>query len=123
MIEREKKTLKFTDILELAKQGYTPSDIKELLSLNVNDTEVIPQEKELTEKALDTVESEQATLPEAESETPPVAEADSINYKELFEKSQVTINKLNKLLTGKNIEETSTQSETELLSELVRSFM
>lgn len=115
--------MKLTDIIELAKQGFTPGDIKELIALNTNETEVEPIAPEQTEKHIEPVESEQKPIVKTESDEPVIAEDDSINYKELFEKSQATIDRLNRIITSRNVQEPNTKTDEELLSDLVRSFM
>lgn len=73
--------MKFSDILDLARQGYKPADIKELLSLNTDPVnEPDPEPKP---------EPEPEPKPEPEPEPKPEPEPD---YKKLYED---TLNKLN----------------------------
>ena len=66
--------MKLTDIIELAKQGYKPSDIRELLKIET-ETEPQPQQEQ---------EEQPAEDPQQEQEEHP-AEPD---YKQLYEKEK-----------------------------------
>ena len=57
--------MKFTDILALAKQGYTPADIKELLAIETD--QQTPKDETPAEPAAAPVikEQEQTTIPAA----------------------------------------------------------
>lgn len=86
--------MKFSDIVALAKSGYTVSDIKELISMT------------------DSVEADSATIEKADSETAPAAESekedtttsadsseDNTDYKKLYED---TLSKLEKAQASNN---------------------
>lgn len=75
--------MKLTDIIELAKQGYKPSDIRELLKI---ETETEPQPQQDPEPEPETQpEPEPETQPEPEQETKPEPEQD---YKKLYEEEK-----------------------------------
>ena len=80
--------MKLTDIIALAKQGYTPADIKELLTLATEETQT-ETESEASEKAKGPVKEPE---PEEPSEGPqggadPETE-ESVKIKELQSKVQ-----------------------------------
>ena len=69
--------MKFSDILDLARQGYKPSDIKELMSMETEPkTETKPE-----------------TEPETKPETKPETEPD---YKKLYEDTLKRLDALQK---------------------------
>lgn len=78
--------MKFSDILDLARQGYKPSDIRELLSM---DTETKPE-----------TESEHENEPENEPETE--SEPD---YKKMYEDTLKRLDALQKANQRKPVEE------------------
>lgn len=71
--------MKFSDILDLARQGYKPSDIRELLSM---DTEPEPKP-----------EPEPETKPDTEPEPKPEPEPD---YKKMYEDTLKRLDALQK---------------------------
>ena len=73
--------MKLTDIIELAKQGYKPSDIRELLKI---ETETEPQPQQDPEP-----EPEQpAEDPQPDSEPEQPAEDPQPDYKQLYEEEK-----------------------------------
>lgn len=66
--------MKFTDILELAKKGYTPKDIKELLAIPVPEEEAPKQDPEPVEEPAPEEKPVEGQDP-AESEDNPEMEA------------------------------------------------
>lgn len=81
--------LSITDIVALARAGYKPADVKELITLSEKVTEPIPEEQQAA-----TAPTSEETTESAEPEKAPEnAEKDPepekmVNYKELYEKSQ-----------------------------------
>ena len=78
--------MKLTDIIELAKQGYKPSDIRELLKIET-ETEPQPQQEQEEQPAEDPQQEQEehpAEDPQQEQEEHP-AEPD---YKQLYEKEK-----------------------------------
>lgn len=98
--------MKFEDILALAKQGYKPADIKELLALE-------PKKEETKE------ESKEETKEESKEET-----KEEPDYKKLYEESQEALKKaqqknLHQDASGKEDEKT----DSEILMDFAKSFM
>lgn len=92
--------MKFNDILVLARQGYKPSDIKELLSIET-DTKSEPEQE--TDTKTDT-KSEPESEPEQEQETDTKSEPEP-NYKKMYEDTLKKLDLLQKSNQRKPIEE------------------
>ena len=73
------------DIIELAKQGYTPADIKELMSINIDSVSQDTPQGETD--AGEDHESDDATLTPNPTADVPEADVNSIDYKKLYEES------------------------------------
>lgn len=82
--------MKLTDIIALAKQGYKPTDIKELLALAEPDDKTANDEPETPEKEEPIKDKEQVA---DEPETPENNEPD---YKALYEESQKALKEAQK---------------------------
>lgn len=94
--------MKFSDIVDLAKAGYKPSDIKELMSLKTPDTEPQPEPEP---------EPDEAPEPEPEPDKATEPKEPEIDYKALYEAEKSKVEKLQKdnasKSVGKKIEEKS----------------
>lgn len=73
--------MKLEDIIALAKQGYKPADIKELLEISHSDVEVIENQGDTLG---DGCESDNTTQ-ENSKPTESVESAETIDYKKLYE--------------------------------------
>ena len=89
--------MKFSDILDLARQGYKPSDIRELLSMDTetksepeNEPENEPETKSEPENEPET-KSEPETEPETKPETKPEPD-----YKKMYEETLKRLDALQK---------------------------
>ena len=80
--------MKFSDILDLARQGYKPSDIRELLSMTESEPETKP-EPETEPETKPEPETEPETKPEPEPETEP-------DYRKLYEETLKRLEALQK---------------------------
>lgn len=110
--------MKFTDILALAKQGYTPADIKDLLSLQIPDeSEAKPPEEDHTERAEDDDPDQQKddATPEEKEPAP--------DYKKLYEETEQKLREAQKTNVTKNIDDPNKKDNASLLNEIVASFM
>jgi len=114
----------FSDILALAKQGYTPNDIKELMNLEINDgmqtQEGNTQGEDIHEEVR---ESDAATHENKPTDESSDANENTIDYKLLYEESQKKLQTIQKQNTNQNIKDDTKESDTEILSDIVRSFM
>lgn len=113
--------LKFNDILSLAKNGYTPSDIKELIELS----------KEADSSESDTGDKEQITedtktpsstvaAPEDDKEE---KDSEIEDYKNEIEDLKKQISDLQKANTRKNIADTDEKSDSEVFADVMKQFM
>jgi hypothetical protein len=117
--------LNLTDIVALAKQGYKPNDIKELIELTkeapaepTSDEQPKPDEKPAENK------------PEEEEKKDGEASPDQLDYKEEVEKLkaqlQETENKLSKLQkenVRRNADTGDKKPDAEAFADVMRSFM
>lgn len=108
-----------TDIIALAKAGYSPKDIKDLIALS-----------EPTPQAPETPDPE----PEPEPETPPIEDpteeipaidekSNVINYEEKVKELEAKIAEMQKENVSKDISGDETKSDGDLLADLVRKYM
>ena len=110
--------MKFTDILALAKQGYTPQDIKDLLALSTDQDADKEAEPKDTEIPPDHVEAEPA--PEPEKDEP----AEDLDYKKLYEEEQQKTAKLQKLVLSADLSDRDNkETDAEIFADVMKSFM
>lgn len=114
--------MNFTDIIQLAKQGYKPNDIKELIALST------PIDEPAPEPATE-VQEVQATEDKKEAE-PPTDNSDDYKkiIEEMTEKLRATEEKLNKLQhenVRRNIADTpeDKRSDVDVFNDAMRNFM
>lgn len=105
-----------TDIVALAKNGYKPSDIKELIALAEE-----PKDSENSKDSIDSKESENSKESEETKEP---------NYETLYRQTLIDrdaaldkLAKAQKENVDKNYQNRETKSPEELLGELAKSFM
>lgn len=116
--------MNLNDIIALAKQGYKPSDIKELISLSEMSNgavETPPEETRTEEPPVDE--------PNAENDTTTPENEPMVDYKKLYEESQsqisemkTQIEKIQKDNTRQNMQG-DTPSAQDTLNDIVKSFM
>ena len=87
--------LSISDVVALAKAGYKPSDVKEIIALSEKSEPVKPEEQQAAaaapiEPKTASAEPKEATANEAQPEK---TEEKEIDYKELYEKSQEDLKK------------------------------
>lgn len=100
--------IKFSDIIALAKSGYTVSDVKELMQLSEtpsNDETEAPQDN--TEPA---------------AEDPEEQEEEKVDYKTLYEQEQEKVKRLQAVNRNQNAQ-TNEKTDQEILMDLARDFM
>lgn len=78
--------MKFTDIIALAKQGFTPADIREFMAMD------IPAEDQKTDPAEQPAEDKEETAAEKpaedQKEDPAEDNKEAIDYKKLYEEEK-----------------------------------
>lgn len=107
--------MNLNDIIALAKQGYKPSDIKELIALS-EQSEVIVVEPEAPAEVQPT-EVEAAKEPDKPLDK--VAEP-AVDYKKLYEDSQKLISDLQKQNRDRNVKPEEQQASAyDILSQII----
>lgn len=118
--------MKFGDILDLAKQGYKPSDIKELLELSK-----AVAEKDKVDPVEDNVQKSQEKDPdqvssEGDAPTDSTAEdkAKAIDYKSLYEEEKNKNSTLQKMLRKVDMSGSdNNDSDADIFAEAFKNFM
>ena len=119
-----------TDIIALAKAGYSPKDIKDLIALS----EPTPQAPETPDPETPDPEPKQEPEKKPEPETPSIEEptkeipaidekSNVINYEEKVKELEVKIAEMQKENVSKDISGNKTKSDNDLLADLVRKYM
>lgn len=101
--------IKFSDIIALAKSGYTVSDVKELMQLSET-----PSNNDET----DTPQDDQ----EPAAQEPEDQEAEEVDYKTLYEQEQEKVKRLQAVNRNQNAQ-TNEKTDQEILMDLARDFM
>ena len=106
------------DIIELAKQGYKPSDIKELIALS-QETEQETEQKQEKETKQEQ-EQEQEKEQEQEQEQEQEKEQETEKAKDTDDKDRI-IEELRKKLKNENLsDEDKIKTSTEILNNLLK---
>ena len=109
--------MKFEDLVTFAKAGYKPSEVKELLELQVEsekeplleDKEPLPEDKE--------------PLPEDKEPLPEDKEPE-VDYKKLYEETQEKLKEAQKANVTKDVSNSEDEpSDEDIVKDLFRSFM
>lgn len=122
--------LNLTDIVALAKAGYKPSDVKELIELALSQKEEPAKEKEVETKDQAEVQvkgSSGSDQPSDETvKATGTASEDSaiLSYKEKIEELEGKLSKLQKENVHRNTENNlNKKTDEELLDDITRSYM
>lgn len=112
--------MKFNDIVALAKQGYTPQDIKDLIALSEDQAEG----KEADQKDPDN-ETEVPDQCDAEPEGEPEKkkEAEDLDYKSLYEAEVEKTSKLQKMVLSADLSDKNKDSDIDIFADAMKSFM
>ena len=102
--------IKFSDIIALAKSGYTVSDVKELMQLS-----------DATTPSNDETEAPQDDQ-EPAAEDPEEPEQEEVDYKTLYEQDQEKVKRLQAVNRNQNAQ-TNEKTDQEILMDLARDFM
>ena len=118
----------FSDLVALAKQGYTPADIKELIELSKATEKEDSKASEgdtITENYADvkTPSNTVAQEPEEVKEEPDQEDSKIVDYKKKVEELEKKIADLQKANTEKNIADADDKSDLDVLAEAMKSFM
>lgn len=117
--------LKIADIVELAKAGYRPKDVKELIEASKLDTKPEAVTEPTSEVITEQKESDITVKPEADkgAETAPKESAQqepAVDYKAMYETEKQRVESLQNKLTRQDISKDPVE-EVDLVS-LVREF-
>lgn len=117
--------LNLGDLVTLAKQGFTPDKVKELIELS---------KTEEAAEAPAEVQTQPSIEPEAEEQQPEEKpkevekkdaepSADTVDYKKKVEELEAKIQLLQKENTRRNADTDNKKSDAEMFAETMRSFM
>lgn len=110
--------MKFSDIVELAKQGYTPKDIKDLMNLSDDQG----TDEDADQKTQDNAPGDSDAEPEAQPE--PEADADDLDYKSMYEAEKEKTAKLQKLVLSADMSDRENKkSDADIFADVMKSFM
>lgn len=110
--------MKFGDIVALAKQGYTPADVKELISLSEDPKDDTPEEEEQKNDLKDDHHDN------SEDEKPEDVKDDDIDYKTLFEAEQKKNATLQKMVLSADMSsKDNKESDLDIFASVMRDFM
>lgn len=117
--------MNLSDIIVLAKQGYKPEDIKELIKLSEQPAQNPPDQGQ-SEGANreDVAEDENAAAANEQKpdNTAGEKQSEDINYKELYEKSQADLAKAQKFNTSQTLSQPNQKTDEDIFSEAVKGF-
>lgn len=117
------KLLQMADIIALAKQGYKPADIKELLAIEIPDApEPVKEEQPQPETAQPETAQAEITQQVTEPETPTPAKATGLTGNDDVEELKATIKELQQANIHQDISG-NVKDPQEDLNELVRAYM
>lgn len=116
-----------SDIIVLAKQGYKPADIKELIKMSETSQQPAQDQPEQgqSEGANSKDGANETITPDANEkkpETPTGTQSEDINYKELYEKSQAELSKAQEFNTRQTLTQPGTKTDDDIFSECVKNF-
>lgn len=115
--------LNLNDIIALAKQGYKPSDIKELIELSKTEEASEDQKVQPTEIPEDKPEEKEA--PKEEDQKDGADSEDKIvDYKKKAEELEKKLSEMQKANTKQNADKSENKkSDAELFADVMKSFM
>lgn len=113
------------DIVALAKQGYKPNDIKELISISEKADAEKPEEQQKAAGAIDEPKPADSEAKEpTENEKPDNAEQkDDVDYKKLYEQSQSDLKKAQEANIKKDSAPAQPEDPNKDLLDLVGSYL
>lgn len=117
--------MKISDIVALARQGFTPADIRDLISVGESSGDLIEEGEQKTLEE-DQVKEEPETDPEGAVDYKLKFEELEKKFQELQKESSETQNKLQKAQEHNVTKEVLTgnqETDSEIITDFVRSFM
>ena len=112
------------DLITLAKAGYTPGQVKELITLSEKVMEPVPEEPQAataptSEAATESAEPEKATENAEKAKEP---EKEVIDYKALYEKSQEDLKTAQAVNRSMDLSDNATDPQSDL-QDIFRSYL
>lgn len=112
-----------SDIIVLAKQGYKPADIKELIKMSeASQQSAQDQTDQGQSEGANSKDGADETIAldanEKKTETPTGTQSEDINYKELYEKSQAELSKAQEFNTRQTLTQPGTKTDEEIFQRL-----
>ena len=118
--------LNLNDIIALAKQGYKPSDIKELIELSKTE-EQAENSGGVDDQPINQPPQTDAPEKEAPKEEEKKVGADSeekiVDYKKKAEELEKKLSEVQKANTKQNADKSEKKSDAELFADVMKSFM
>lgn len=109
------------DLLSFAKAGYSPKDVKELLSMEIPE-QLNPQEvSKITEQ-----EGAESSAKESEKDLPPQIDSDDakdIDYKKLYEEEAEKVKQLQTMHTKQDASNKDLEDPEKAVDDFLRSLM
>lgn len=113
--------MKFNDIVALAKQGYTPQDIKDLMSLS-EDQGSGAEDEQKDQDGQQTPHDHDKSEPEAQPDKEDTS--DGLDYKALFEAEQEKTAKLQKMVLSADLsDKDDKESDADIFADVMKTFM
>lgn len=113
--------MKFGDIVALAKQGYTPQDIKDLMSLSDDQgsgAEGEQKDQEGQQTPTDHVDPEPAAQPESNEGK------EDLDYKAMYEAEAEKTAKLQKMVLSADMsDKDKRESDADIFADVMKTFM
>ncbi len=119
------KIMNLSDIVALAKQGYKPSDIKELLEMVSSKEEKPTEENKVQEEKTEQHEDgkEQPNEAPKNSTEDSSENANVIDYKKKIAELEEKVKSLQSANVHKDNSESKQESDEDILNDITRSFM
>lgn len=114
--------LNLNDIIALAKQGYKPADVKELIELSKT-AEASEDDQEQPKDIPEDVPEEKEAPKEEEKKDDADEAAKIVDYKKKAEELEKKISELQKANTKQNADKSDHKSDAELFADVMKSFM
>lgn len=115
----------FSDIVALAKAGYKPAEVKELISLGEkSEAEQKPEEPHAAAGAIQEPEPASGEPGVAEENVQPAKTEDPVDYKSLYEQAKADLDKAQKANVSQNAAATTPAEDPDkTLREIVGSYL
>lgn len=118
--------LSITDLLSFAKAGYTPKDVKELLSMEIPEakkSEEVAQVEPVSAEPEKEQKTEELILQNASTSTPENATAEVIDYKAKYDELEEKMKKLQEQNTKQDISKETVKDPFEGVDDFLKSLM